>query len=85
MPTCLHAKTPVVHKEDKICPLPVPSFKQLELGFVSRRFCNISIQAKFHCHSTRLNKNSEMLRLIYPVVRTYPIYIHVRLNNFQFR
>lgn len=56
MPTCLHAKTPVMYKEDEVCPLSVSPFTKLELGFVSRRFCMISVEAKFHSHPTRLNK-----------------------------
>jgi hypothetical protein len=56
MPTRLHAKTPVMYKKDEVCPLSVPPFTKLELGFMSRRFCMISVEAKFHSHPTGLNK-----------------------------
>jgi hypothetical protein len=57
VPTRLHAETPIMHKENEVCPLSVPPFTKLELAFMSRRFCMISVEAKFHSHSTRLNKS----------------------------
>lgn len=85
MPTRLHAETPVMHKKDEVCPLSVPPFTKLELGFMSRRFRMISVEAEFHSHPTGLNKIRNLIssRLISSGALTYPIYIHVRFDRIQ--